>query len=314
MLDIFTESSLYFIAVILEASGFMLIGCLIGSLIEEFLPDDTIPRLIGGKPVVGILIAGLIGFIFPVCECAIVPVMRKLIKKGTPPAVAITFMLAVPIVNPVVGFSTYAAFSLDFRIALLRLVSGYIIAVLIGLVTLLVFRKNLDSQIISQHGHGHPHSHTHSHCCHTGETKNTASRIKGLIDHTWIEFTEIAGFLFIGAAISAVFRSSIPIAFLSGLNSIPGLSTIFMMTAAFVLNLCSEADAFIAGSFTSLFKTGPLLAFMLIGPMLDIKLLVMYRTVFKPKLILWLAAVIIVSVFLWVTLLNTAGFIPELRK
>ena len=314
MFDIFREASLYFIAVILEASGFMLIGCLVGSLIEEFLPDNTIPRLIGNRPIVGILVAGLIGLIFPVCECAIVPVMRKLIKKGTPPAIAITFMLAVPIVNPVVGLSTYIAFSNNLEIAGIRLVSGYILAVLIGMITLLAFRRNLNSQIIKSEDHIHNHGNKHCSHCSTEIVNGSDSRLKRLIEHTWTEFTEIAGFLFIGAAISAIFRSSIPIAILGELKNIPGLSTVFMMAAAFILNLCSEADAFIASSFTSLFSPGPLLAFMLIGPMLDIKLLIMYRSVFKPKLIIWLSVIIIVFVFLWVTILNFTGVIPELQR
>ncbi|MDC7226007.1 MAG: permease [Spirochaetales bacterium] len=310
MLDTFREASLYFIAVILEASGFMLIGCLVGSLIEEFLPDNTIPKLIGNKPIAGILIAGLIGILFPICECAIVPVIRKLIKKGTPTPIAITFMLAVPIVNPVVGFSTYIAFSNNLEIAGLRLASGYFLAVLIGMLTLFIFKDGIDSQIIQSHAH----SHDHCHHCSTVVIKSPGSRVKRLIEHTWTEFTEIAGFLFIGAGIAAIFRSSIPLAFLGNLKNVPGLSTLFMMAAAFILNLCSEADAFIAGSFTSLFSPAPLLAFMLVGPMLDIKLLIMYRTVFKPKLIIWLSVTIIVSVFLWVSILNFTGFIPELRR
>ena len=316
MLDIYREASLYFIAVILEASGFMLIGCLIGSLIEEFLPEETIPRLIGHRPVTGILIAGLIGIIFPVCECAIVPVMRKLIRKGTPPAVAITFMLAVPIVNPVVGLSTYFAFSNNLGIAALRLLSGYGIAVLIGWMTLLVFRHKLDMQIMQSRKHTDSHSHEHCHChhCSTEAASGSGGRLSRIIDHSWSEFTETAGFLFIGAAIAAVLRASIPMTFFAGLNSLPGMSTLIMMTAAFILNLCSEADAFIASSFSSLFPPASLLAFMLIGPMLDIKLLVMYRSIFKPKLILWLAVVITISVFLWVTALNFTGIIPELKR
>ena len=143
MIAFIQESSLYFIAVILEAFGFMLIGCLIGGIIEEFLPDETIPNLIGKRQLRGILIAGLAGLVFPVCECAIVPVMSKLIKKGTPPAVAITFMLAVPIVNPVVIFSTFTAFSFSYQAALLRLISGYIVAVFIGMLISLIFRRAL---------------------------------------------------------------------------------------------------------------------------------------------------------------------------
>ena len=172
-----------------------------------------------------------------------------------------------------------------------------------------MFRWKLDSYVINNN------EHLHCHCCgHEHHTAGAGTRILRIIEHTWKEFIGVAGFLFIGAGISALFRSSIPIAFLGGLKSVPGLSTVFMMAVAFILNLCSEADAFIAGSFASLFSAGPLLAFMLIGPMLDIKLLVMYRTVFKPRLILWLALVIIISVFLWTSFLDFAGLVPELRR
>ena len=82
-----------------------------------------------------------------------------------------------------------------------------------------------------------------------------------------------------------------------------------MMITAFILNLCSEADAFIANSFSSLFPASALLAFMVLGPMLDIKLLIMYRKVFKSRLIIFLSVIIFVTVFAWISVLNAAGFI-----
>ena len=316
MIIFFQEASLYFIAVVLEAFGFMLIGCLVGGVIEEFVPDDAIPRLIGKRQLTGILLAGLAGIVFPVCECAIVPVMSRLIKKGTPPAVAITFMLAVPIVNPVVIFSTFTAFSFSYQAAFLRFISGYIVAVFIGLLISAVYRKRLDSMIIMKtedesccsHGDCHAHHHNHSHA------SSLSARLKRIIEHSWDDFTGIAGFLFLGAAVSAVFRAIVSMQFLEVFKTVPGGSNLFMMIVAFVLNLCSEADAFIANSFTSLFPASALLAFMVLGPMLDIKLLIMYRRVFKSRLIIFLGVIIFITVFVWIALLDSTGLIPEVFR
>ncbi len=306
MITSFTEEfSLYFISLIIEAAGFVLIGSIIGSVIEEFLPEDTIPRLMRNKTFGAILIAGLIGLLLPICECAIVPIAKKLMQKGTPPAVAITFMLAAPIVNSIVGLSTFVAFSSDVQMVLIRLLSGYVLSVLIGMFFIYPLRKNRDSLILSEDNHRNGCS-----CCHDSHDHGPVpvkERLGHMAKHTWKEFSGAAGYLFIGAGIAAFFHSTVPMGLLDIFHRFPGGDKLFMMASAFILNLCSEADAFVARSFSGQFSPSALMAFMVLGPMLDIKLLAMYRTIFKPRMILILGITIFLSVFLWISLLDGVG-------
>ena len=112
-----------FVSIFLEAIPFVMIGVIISSIIQMFVSEELLARIIPKNKLVGILIASLMGIIFPVCECAIIPVARRLIKKGLPLYLGITFMLAVPIVNPVTLLSTYYAFAQKPEFVVLR---GYI--------------------------------------------------------------------------------------------------------------------------------------------------------------------------------------------
>ncbi len=91
-----------FLSIIFEGIPFILIGALASSIIQIFVSEETIARIIPKNKFVGVFIASLVGLVFPVCECAIVPITRRLLKKGVPLSIAITFMLSVPIMNPVV--------------------------------------------------------------------------------------------------------------------------------------------------------------------------------------------------------------------
>jgi len=307
LFHIIEEFSLYFIALILEASGFVLLGSIIGSIIEEFLPEDTIPRLVRGKTFGAILIAGLVGLVLPICECAIVPVAKKLIKKGTPPPAAITLMLAVPIMNPIVGFSTYVAFSSDISFALTRMLSGYVLSVIIGTLFLLPFRNNAAALLLPDEpspascGCGQAHGH--------GSPVSLKERLGHMAAHTWMEFSGAAGYLFLGAGIAAFVHSAVPMKLFDLFNRFPGGDRLVMMAAAFTLNLCSEADAFVGRSFSFLFSPSAIMAFLVLGPMLDIKLLAMYRTIFKPRMILRLGLTIFAAVFIWITGLEALGLL-----
>ncbi len=257
----------------------------------------------GDRTFGSIFIAGLIGLILPICECAIVPIAKKLMQKGTPPAVAITFMLAVPIVNSIVSLSTFVAFSSNFPIVLIRLFSGYILSILIGMIFLSPLKKNRDRFILSA-------DNRHSGCCCSHHHQGAISlkeKLGHMAIHTWIEFSGAAGYLFIGAGIAAFFHCSVPMGLLDVFNRFPGGDKLFMMASALILNLCSEADAFVARSYSVHFSPSALMAFMVLGPMLDIKLLAMYRTIFKPRMIIILAITIFLSVFLWISLLDAAG-------
>lgn len=121
-----------FLSVTLEALPFMLVGMLAGGIIEVFIPTLWVDRVFRKNRTRGIFLAGTIGMIFPTCECAIVPVVRRLLGKGVPFPAAITFLLAGPIVNPIVAWSTAVAYTFSWKIVIIRLACGYVIAVLVG--------------------------------------------------------------------------------------------------------------------------------------------------------------------------------------
>src|SRR4051812_5496339 len=99
----FPDFSFAFLSILLEGLPFLLIGTAISGLIDQFLPARLMTRLLPRNPYVGAMVSGLLGLIFPMCECGVVPVIRRLMAKGLPPSNAVAHMLAAPIVNPIVA-------------------------------------------------------------------------------------------------------------------------------------------------------------------------------------------------------------------
>jgi uncharacterized membrane protein YraQ (UPF0718 family) len=304
----FESFSVAFLSIVLEAMPFVLLGTLISSIIEVFVSKEWITNKLGKGKFSYFFIAGLMGIVFPVCECAIVPIMRRLIKKGVPKGIAITFMLAVPIVNPMVLFSTFYAFPGRVEVVVGRAVLSYIGAILIGVImdrhtkgeTILKEKKTKTNSC----GCGHTHEHTHNHddgacgCCTPVEKNPTAkSRILHIIDHTSHEFIDVGRFLILGAAIAAGMQTFVSRDLLTMVSDNTILSILIMMLMAFVLSLCSEADAFIASSFSNSFPTTSILAFLIFGPMIDIKNTIMLSASFKPKFVIRLISVITIVCF-----------------
>lgn len=129
----FQNFSTIFISIILESIPFILLASLVSSLMQEFISEKFITKIIPKNKFLAFLGASLLGFVFPICECAIVPITKRLIKKGVPLEIAFTFMLSVPIVNPVVLMSTYYAFYNKPLIFILRAVLGILVPILIGI-------------------------------------------------------------------------------------------------------------------------------------------------------------------------------------
>ncbi len=280
-----------FLAVILEALPFMLLGSLAGGLIEVFVPASLVDRALRRRPLRAIFVAGALGFIVPVCECAIVPVVRRLLGKGVPLGAAIAFLLAGPIVNPLVLWSTAVAYRYDWLVVALRLGCGYVIAVAIGLATRQVFARQ--EVLVGQ-------AATSAGCCACGDDAahdSLTGRLRHALQHAADDFFAVGRFLVIGAFVAAVLRSSLSLDTFTLLAADPWLAIVAMMVLAVLLNLCSEADAFIAATFRDLLPLSAQMAFMVLGPMLDIKLLLMYLAVFRKRLILWLCLVVPLAVF-----------------
>lgn len=299
--------SVLFLSILLEALPFVLIGTLVASLIEMFVSEAWIAKRISSNNPFAFLLAGLMGFVFPVCECAIVPIVRRLVKKGMPIGVAMTFMLSTPIVNPVVLLSTYYAFSNQIEMPFLRGLAGYSAAVLIGLVIHFLFQgKNVliegKSQIEEEGcGCGHEHEYEHVHNHEENQKKSLKNKIidkvSHILRHMSHELLDVGRFLIFGALIATSMQVFVSRDLLLQIGRQEGMAYPLMMVMAFVLSLCSEADAFIAATFSQQFSTGPLLAFLILGPMIDIKNTLMLLAGFKKRFVVVLIAVIIVVTF-----------------
>ncbi len=292
VLAIFSKSEqiitlgILFVAIVLEALPFMLIGTLISGAIEVFIPKQTITKFLPQRTWLNICIGAGLGIMFPVCECAIVPIVRRLLRKGVPLGGAVAYLLAGPIFNPVVAASTFFAYSLSWKIMLIRLFCGYIIAVTAGFLMDFFFtRTQALLPEINNFATDENHNHTHQ------KHNSIARRFSETICHAADEFFDVTRFLIIGAFFAAMLQTIVSQSFFADIMVHPMISIIIMMILAVSLNLCSEADAFIAASFRS--TPVPFvaqLAFMVLGPMLDIKLILMYMRMLKLTAVIALAA------------------------
>ncbi|EKQ57080.1 MULTISPECIES: permease [unclassified Clostridium] len=280
-----------FTSIVLEAMPFIILGSAISAIIQTCISEKFIAKIIPKASILGYMGAALIGLVFPVCECAIVPITRRLIKKGVPIGFGVTFMLAVPIINPVVIMSTYYAFYDKQIMVLLRIVGGFVASIIIGI---LVNALERDKQsLIIDYLDGE------SYCnCGCSTFLESQNKLKAIIEHTNKEFLDIMGYLIFGAFISGIFQVIVShggINFISN-NKIIGI--IIMMTLGFFLSLCSEVDAFVGRSFLTNYSFSGVLAFLILGPMLDLKNLIMIIGAFKKSFVLKLSICTISIVFL----------------
>ncbi|MEW6593369.1 MAG: permease [Thermodesulfobacteriota bacterium] len=290
------DLSINFVALIVEAMPFMVIGSMAGGILEVFVPQERFGRFLSGRSATTVFLAGGLGLLAPVCECAIVPVVRRLLRKGVPLGGAIAFLLAGPIVNVIVAWSTAVAYRLDWTIVLTRLACGYGIAILVALTMDRLFtvtQATRDSLWTIHHQAcaccGHDHQQTQ---------RPLRMRMGEAVSHACEDFFEVGRYLVIGAFIAALTRSTVSMETFGILMTSPGLAILLMMALAILLNLCSEADAFIAASFRTVLPLSSQMAFMVLGPMLDIKLVLMYLSFLRKRAIITLSLLTFTSVLL----------------
>lgn len=289
-----------FTSIILEAVPFILIGSFISAIIQIYVSEETITKLIPNGSVLAYFEAALAGLLFPVCECAIIPITRRLIKKGLPTGIGVTFMLAVPIINPVVIMSTYYAFYDKQGMVLLRTFGGFAAAIIIGMIVN-VLQGNKDSLLLNS-------VESDSYCsCGCNSSFQQQNKIKAILEHTNREFLDIARYLIFGAFISSIFQVMASNGSFRFISSNKILVIIFMMFLAFLLSLCSEADAFVGRTFLSQYSAGGVVAFLILGPMLDIKNLIILSGTFKKSFVAKLVITTISVVFIISGLFMIAG-------
>lgn len=283
--------STIFLGIFIEALPYLLLGIVASGFIEVFVKKDLILRLIPKNRLLGIFLGSLLGLLFPVCEHGVVPLTRRLYQKGMPASMGISFMLAAPVMNPIVIASTLAAFGLG-PVFWGRIILTLMIAILTGLV--FSFQKE-DEILVSM-----PEILVYD-CHHCGSEVNpnsltgTGGTIKEKILQSIVlagdEFFDIGLYFIIGAFLAALLQTFVPQNVLLAMGGGPILSILLMITLAVVLSICSTVDAFVALSFAQTFSTGSILAFLVYGPMIDIKAIMMFTRVFKKKTILYLALI-----------------------
>lgn len=278
-----------FVSIFFEALPFMLLGALLGGCIEVFVPQEALARLLSPKRSRAIFLAAAAGLLLPVCECAIVPVVRRLLGKGLPLGAGIAFLLGAPIVNPLVFVSTAVAYGGSSAVAIHRLFLGYAIAVAIGLLMDRLFTK--DAAVLpASFEAGCPADHL-------PQTRRPARLIQAL-RHGGADFLDMGRFLVFGAFIAGLLQALVARDVFAAVAGSTPLSIAAMMLLAVVLNLCSEADAFVAAAFRTTLPMAAQMAFMVLGPMLDMKLVLMALGVFRKRAVAALAAVTAATVFL----------------
>lgn len=302
--------TMMFISILLEALPFVLLGALVSSLIHLHLNGETLAHLLPKNQRVGLCVAALLGFLLPVCECAIVPITRGLVRKGVPLGMAVTFLLAVPIVNPIVLASTYYAFAGAWGVVLLRAMCGFLVAIFVGDYLGSLFKNAYPmktSHSNAERDHQHAAGCSHSHDPYSRRTGRFAS-IHHLLEHTSEEFFSIGRYLIMGAAFSAALQTLVPRQWLAVVGQNNLLSVIALMALAYGLSLCSEADAFIARTFVGHFTGGSILAFLVMGPMLDLKGTLLLSGAFSGAFVRRLTVTVTAAVFALGLLANGFGF------
>jgi uncharacterized membrane protein YraQ (UPF0718 family) len=268
-------------SLLVEALPFIVLGAAVSALIEVFVPASVFARLARVPRGLQQPVAGLGGFAFPVCECGSVPVARRLVSKGMAPAAAITFMLAAPILNPVVLVSTAVAYrgrDILWPMVLGRAGLGLMIAVVAGW----VIGAGRGRDILRSDGRaGELHDH--------GDVPE--ARWTEYFGHLSSDFTMLARYLVIGAAIAGAIQTFLPQQVLASVAGTPVLSVAALMVLASLLSLCSESDAFVAASFVQ-FGMSAQLAFLVAGPMIDAKLVALYGGTFRRGFVVKVAVVV----------------------
>ena len=291
-----------FLAILWEAMPFIVLGAVIAGILEEFLPQQAITRFLPKQVVPAVMIGAALGLVFPMCECGILVVMRRLLRKGLPLSCCIAYMLAGPIINVVVIISTWAAFEghgIAPEMVGLRVGIGFVVACLTALVVHVQYLKHGNS-LLAEVAVPQAESVPANEAAGTAPVKKPSfgRRITNISATSMHDFVDITLFLTLGAVLAATAKLFISTSEIEALSKEqPYLAIPAMMLLAFLMCLCSEADAFVAASFTKMHISAKV-AFLVLGPMLDIKLLLMYTRVFRRRLIVTIAASVATLVFL----------------
>ena len=285
-----------FLGILLEATPFLLIGTIASGLIEVFVSQDNLARLIPSRLLPATLAGSLLGILFPVCDCGVVPLTRRLCQKGMPAPAGIAFLLAAPILNPIVIASTFVAYGWGKMLAS-RLILGLLVAISVGLVFALN-RSPEESGMIFLPARLETGGSLWEAELPFGRRIQAALRIAG------DEFFNMGKYFVVGAFLAGFVQTMIPSRTLIAAGSGPVSSVFAMQGLAFLLSVCSTVDAFLSLAFVKAFSAGSILGFLVFGPMIDFKSTLMFLGVLRPKMVFYLILLTFLSVALCAVFIN----------
>lgn len=249
-----------FVAIAVQALPFLVLGTLLSGAIAALIPPGWLAAHLPKRAAFSVPAAGLAGFALPGCECGSVPIAGRLVASGAPPAAATAFLLSAPAINPVVLVATAVAFPGEPRYVVARFSASLAAAVVVGLIWSRVGKaawheKALRRLIVRE------------------------SRWRTFAATSLHDFLHAGGFLILGGIAAATLHTVVPQSILDGLAGAGILAVLIMGVLAFVLAICSEADAFVAASLSQFSPTAQL-AFMVVGPAVDVKLVALQAGTF----------------------------------
>ncbi|MGW5336637.1 permease [Streptomyces bauhiniae] len=250
------------LAITVQALPFLILGTVLSGAINAFVPADLFTRVLPKRAALAVPVAGVAGAVLPGCECASVPVANSLIRRGVTPAAAFAFLLSAPAINPIVLTATAVAFPGNPAMVAARLAASLATAAVMGWLWLCFGKEKWLRPAVRHTGHQHGHSRW--------------AEFRQGFQH---DFLHAGGFLVLGAMAAATFNVAVPRSVLDTFSGSPWLSVLFLAGLAVLLAVCSEADAFVAASLTGFSPTARL-AFMVVGPMVDLKLIALQAGTF----------------------------------
>ncbi|HEX6288450.1 MAG TPA: permease [Herpetosiphonaceae bacterium] len=272
-----------FLGIFIEALPFVAAGVLVSSIIAVFVSDELIQRLTPTDPFRAALVGSVLGMAFPVCECGTVPTTRRLLHKGAPLPFGVAFLLAAPVINPIVIASTFVAFNGDWLMVGGRVGLTLLIAINVALVMSWLPRQQA---LLAP---GVAHSGAGCSCEHHAQRRSVA----GVLQHSAEELIEMSRWLVLGALLAATLQTFVPQSTLLSIGGGEIVSVVVLMALAVLLSVCSTVDAFLALALSQTFGPGALLAFLVFGPMIDIKSTLMFLTTLSGRAVALIIALVV---------------------
>jgi len=270
------------LSVLIEALPFVLLGVVLSIAVQVWVPQGVIERILPRAGWARRAVLSLVGMFVPVCECGNVPFARGLMMRGVGPADTLAFLVAAPIVNPIVIITTHQAFGFDDGILVARIIGGYLIANLVGW----LYSRHPDPQAML--------TERFSRACEIAAHDHSA-RTKRSLAQFVVELRAVMPALVIGSALAGAVQVLVPRSVLVAIGSNPVLSIVAMVLLAITVAICSNVDAFFALSFAATFSPGSLVAFLLVGPVVDLKMMALLRTTFTTRVIAGLVVVVVLA-------------------